>query len=184
MGESSTEDNDASKQAQNAIYRKVDLSTVVSLLELSTSSTSDMTAAQRSIQAVTKIELIGAGALTGDLLSKDGLILTNSDLPCLISTYRCEDRDSYHLSVRELGRFVSLVDTEPEADELIRSLHGERYRLTIEVDAGYQLEAWLQHVSPEHLVSSFAYLVRCLFGIAASYRPKASTHIHPCDAPR
>jgi hypothetical protein len=184
MDESSGEVMDASEPAQISIYGKVYLSTVVFLLAFSTPSSDGPTSPKLSIQALTKIKLLGAGGLMEDQLSKDNPILPQSEEPCLISTYRCESRDDYQQSVRELARFVSVVDTDPRADELVRSVHGERYRLTIEVDAGYQLEAWLERVSTEHLLSSFSHLVRCLFEIAASYCPKASSHIHPCDDPR
>lgn len=145
--ESSGEVVDASEPAQISIYRKVHLSTVVSLLRFSDSSSDDPTSAKLSIEALTKIELLGAGALMEDHPCKDDPVLPQSEIPCLISTHRCESRDSYQQSVRVLARFVSLVDTDPECCADLREEFGERYRLTIEVDAGYQLDAWLQHVS-------------------------------------
>lgn len=104
------------------------------------------------------IDLSREGALLEDRLSLEDPVFGNSDILCLIDTMECESQDSFPQTVRELARFVSRVEPSPAVDYVEKDM-AKRYRLTMEINAGFQLDALLQHVSAKSLAGKNSYFV-------------------------
>lgn len=129
--------------AKISILRPVRSATIFSLLQRSVSSGSDPVSHCRAIQNVSAVRLFHKGSLLEDQPSNVGSSFVNAAMACRIHIDERRDRHGLQESVLQLARFVPVAPKEPVAP----GPYGCFRRLEIQVDAGPDLDVWMQHVS-------------------------------------